>query len=117
MENRSSKTGKYGEAIAENYLKSKGYKIITKNYHTRYGEIDIIATLPQHIEFVEVKTRFTSSMTAPEESVDRRKIMKIVKSAQIFIQNNPQTKSWRISLVGILLNSDKSVKEIIHIWI
>lgn len=117
MSTRNTSLGLYGEAIAEKYLISKGYKIITKNFHTRYGEIDIIATTSQHIEFIEVKTRFTNSLTAPEESIDRKKIIKILRSTQIFLQTHYQTKSWRMSLVGILLNRDKSVKEISHIWI
>ena len=36
-------TGKHGEKIAANYLKKNGYKIVDRNYHCKFGEIDIIA--------------------------------------------------------------------------
>ena len=32
-----------GENIAANMLVKKGFEIVCRNYHTRYGEIDIIA--------------------------------------------------------------------------
>jgi putative endonuclease len=32
-----------GEEIAADFLKKHGYKIISRNFHSRFGEIDIIA--------------------------------------------------------------------------
>ena len=34
--------GKYGETIAADYLINNGYKILDRNFQTRYGEVDII---------------------------------------------------------------------------
>ena len=50
-------TGRKGEAFVEKLLKRKGFRILEKNYHSRFGEIDIIAENRQYIVFVEVKTR------------------------------------------------------------
>ena len=49
--------GKEGEALACNYLKEKGYKIIDTNYKNTIGEIDIIAKIQSSYVFIEVKTR------------------------------------------------------------
>lgn len=35
--------GQQGEELAQEYLRKTGYKIIQKNYRTKFAEIDIIA--------------------------------------------------------------------------
>ena len=37
--------GKAGEDLAYEYLKSKGYEIMWRNFRCKYGEIDIVARL------------------------------------------------------------------------
>jgi len=49
--------GDWGERIASDYLISNGYQILERNFYTRYGEIDIVASKDEDIIFVEVKTR------------------------------------------------------------
>mgnify|MGYP000688821044 CR=1 FL=1 len=49
--------GKIGEKIAVKYLQKQNYEIITTNFYTRKGEIDIIAKQDKEIIFIEVKTR------------------------------------------------------------
>lgn len=52
--------GNWGEKIAKDYLKSKGYKILETNWHYRHKEIDIIAYKNGLVGF-EVKTRTKES--------------------------------------------------------
>ena len=42
MDNRRLK-GALGEQAAARYLREKGYELISANYKTKFGEIDIIA--------------------------------------------------------------------------
>ena len=49
--------GLWGENKAVEFLKAKNYTILARNYHSRFGEIDIIARKQNTIIFVEVKTR------------------------------------------------------------
>ena len=49
--------GNFGEDFTAKFLKKSGYKILERNYHSRYGEIDIIASKGAVLAFVEVKTR------------------------------------------------------------
>ena len=52
-------TGKAGEDYAAQWLKSHGYQVVARNFHSRYGEIDIIAEGAQYIVFVSVSLSFS----------------------------------------------------------
>ena len=71
-------TGNLGEDFAGNYFKKKGFSVV-RNYHSRYGEIDIIAENEEYVLFVEVKTRKADTMLSPVESVNFRKQQKIIR--------------------------------------
>lgn len=59
--------GLKGEVTATNYLISKGYKIIEKNYRTKFSEVDLIALYGDFLVFIEVKTRTSSSSECREK--------------------------------------------------
>jgi putative endonuclease len=54
---KSHQLGKAGEAFALEFLRQHGYSIITTNYRTKIGEIDVIARDADTVVFIEVKTR------------------------------------------------------------
>ena len=62
MKNQS---GKAGEEHIARWLESQGYEILARNFHSRYGEIDIVAQRPPYIAFVEVKARVENSLVSP----------------------------------------------------
>ena len=66
-----NETGKKGENYVSEYLKEKGFKIIYRNYHSRYGEIDIICEDEKYIVFVEVKVRKRNSLVKGLEAVSK----------------------------------------------
>ena len=82
--NKSAEKGKNGEKFVAQYLESKGFKICRTNYHSRYGEIDIICENEKYIVFVEVKYRRTGQKGDPAEAVDYRKQKKISKVAEYY---------------------------------
>ena len=53
---KTKEIGDIGEEYAVNYLKKHRYKILSRNYRKRFGEIDIIAEKKGTVAFVEVKT-------------------------------------------------------------
>ena len=77
--------GRAGEEKAAEFLKKKGYKILTKNYKTHIGEIDIIAEDSGTVVFVEVKTRIDDAFGAPSEAVTEKKIRKYEKVATEYL--------------------------------
>ena len=101
------KTGALGESIAETFLKTKGYKIIMKNYRKPWGEIDIIAEKQNTVRFVEVKTVTRESFVyshAPEEMVDRRKLTKVARTAALYMETKRDRREFQLDVVGVILD-------------
>lgn len=103
MSGDSKKIGALGEAMAADYLTHKGYSVVQKNYHTRYGEIDIIAKDKEYIVFVEVKTRNETAMYSPSEAVNSAKRKRLLKSAILYLEAFPTTLQPRMDVIEIIL--------------
>lgn len=76
--------GPRGENAAAKHLRSLGYRIITRNFRTDLGEIDIIARDGNTLVFVEVKTR-ADDATAPENQVNEHKQRQLTKVAKLYL--------------------------------
>lgn len=61
--------GSSGEKRVEKYLKKLGCKILKRNYHTPFGEADLIVKDKDEIAFVEVKTRTGEGFGSPKDAV------------------------------------------------
>lgn len=95
--------GRKNEALAENFLKKKGYKIIERNYSNHLGEIDIIVAKKDILVFVEVKFRSTDEFGLPREAVGIYKQNKIRKIATLYLQqNNLFERQIRFDVIDIL---------------
>ena len=80
--------GSIGEDIASEYLNILGYKIIKRNYRSKFGEIDIITIKDNILIFVEVKTRINNNYGYPIDSITKLKQKHIYNTAQYFLLNN-----------------------------
>ena len=74
--------GDLGERRAAAYLKDLGFEILDTNFHSRFGEIDIIASKEGVLHFVEVK----SGEGEPIYRITPAKLSKIIKTADIYMQ-------------------------------
>ena len=79
------KTGGTGEYLTAEFLRKNGYTVVKRNYHCRYGEIDIIAENREYIILTEVKTRREDSLVSPAEAVDLHKQRRIILTAEDFL--------------------------------
>ena len=102
-------TGNLGEDFAGNYFKKKGFSVV-RNYHSRYGEIDIIAENEEYVLFVEVKTRKSDSMTSPKEAVDYRKRQKLILTAQDYLSKHTADKRLRFDVLEVFQNEGRIYK-------
>ncbi|MBE7414952.1 MAG: YraN family protein [Deltaproteobacteria bacterium] len=78
--------GNAGEDEAVRFLEKNGYRIIERNFHCRYGEIDIIARDGSAIVFVEVKTRGGDAFGPAAASVDEKKQRKMTIASQLYLE-------------------------------
>ena len=109
------KTGNFGEKLACEHLKSKGYKILDQNYRTRGGEIDIVAKDGEMVVFVEVKTRTNRAFGFPEEAIDERKQRKLALTAEHYLAvHRLYNQDYRIDSIGIELDGSGRVAELRH---
>lgn len=81
--------GKNGEDFCEEYYRKRGYEIRERNFHSRYGEVDLIAQKGSIIAFVEVKTRNENSLGRPSEAVSKSKQKKLILTAMKYMENEP----------------------------
>lgn len=98
--------GRWGENIALFYLKNKGYKLIRRNFHSHFGEIDLIMQDYETIVAVEVKTRTSSQYGHPLETITPKQIRSIKKTLAYFLLLNPNSPpNLRIDVISVLLDS------------
>ena len=86
MKSYPQELGFISEAIACNYLKEKGYKILQTNYKNKLGEIDIIAQEKNTLVFVEVKSRLSTKFGLPREAINFYKQKKINEVATVYLK-------------------------------
>ena len=81
-------TGQQGEQLALAYYQNLGYTLAETNYHTRFGEIDLILQKEGLWVFSEVKTRNYHAIAHPSEWVDGKKQAKIRTTALAYLQKH-----------------------------
>lgn len=96
--------GNIGENIAAEYLLTCGYKIISRNYQARKGEIDCIAeTSDGTLVFIEVKTAHSLALGHPFFWVNKRKQQKIINMARRYLAEHDLTKKpCRFDVIAVI---------------
>ncbi len=98
--------GNYGEDRVSKFLKKNKYKIISRNYSCKYGEIDIIAVNKDIIAFVEVKTRDCTQIVAPQFAVDLKKQRRIMMTAHRYLEEFPTLKQPRFDIAEVIIENN-----------
>ena len=105
--------GKIGENIAVTFLQHKGYRILYRNWHCSFGEIDIVAQEKDFVAFVEIKTRTNLDFGPPYSAVNDIKQARLIKLAQVFLKRYGMTDSpCRIDVISISVGKNNKVADI-----
>lgn len=100
--------GAWGETFASNFLQAKGYQLLERNYHSRYGEVDLIMIKDGTLTAVEVKTRNSTAYGIAEFSINRKKFLSIQKTMQVFFKSHPEfSTDWQLDILVIEKNKDE----------
>lgn len=98
---RNNIAGAWGEAIAAEFLRKKGYQLVATNYKSRFGEIDLIVQNRKYLVFVEVKLRKSDRFAAAAEFVDARKQGRLVMTAQMYLSDHPTLLQPRFDVIEV----------------
>ena len=106
--------GDLGEKIATDFLIKRNYSIKDKNYHSRFGEIDIIASKNSFLYFIEVKTRCEVDSGSAEHAVGFLKKEKIYKTIQEYIVTKDIKQEFCFQVIAVYLNFQTRQARIKH---
>ena len=95
----SSTSGTQAEQQALAYLTSEGLTKLASNYHSRFGEIDLIMRDKQTLVFVEVRMRGSRNFGGAAASITPVKQQKIIATAQQFLSGLREIPPCRFDVV------------------
>ena len=94
--------GLKGEDKAEIFLKKQGFVIIERNFHSKFGEIDIIAQKDNVVHFIEVKS--TDGDYEASYRLDGKKYEKILKTLNFYLLKKGLNKDFQVDLLCMYKN-------------
>jgi len=99
----SVKRGRWAEALAKRFLIARGLELLTANFTSRVGEIDLVMRDHDTTVFVEVRYRGRTRFADAAESVDERKRARVARAAESYLQRNPRAQDdpCRFDVVAI----------------
>jgi putative endonuclease len=112
-----------GEEAATEHLRSAGYSILERNFRTRHGELDVVASNSRYLVFCEVKTRrarAAAGALGPLVSVGGEKRRRLRLMARQWLRERasgerPHPAQMRFDAIGIVLDRRGRVLELEHV--
>lgn len=119
MQNSKQLLGATGEEIAVDYLISQGYVVFDRNWRSKSGEIDIIASekfnSQDELIFIEVKTRSSRDYGDPIEAITATKYLRMYRLALEWLsENSASREAWRLDVISIVISRAQEI-EIDHL--
>lgn len=88
--------GNKGEELACQWLESRTFKIVERNFKSMYGEVDIVCIQLQQIIFVEVKRWMAYRFEDLEYSINRNKQRRIIQTSLCYLAEHPEYDNFTI---------------------
>ncbi len=109
--------GVFYELQAEEYLIQQGLTSLEKNYHCRYGEIDLIMLDEGYLCFIEVKFRKNDAFGGTAYSIPATKQRKIIQTALHFISRKKQYQQHPYRFDALFIQQADQLKSTQIEWI
>ncbi len=104
--------GNIAEDKACDFLSNIGYFVVERNFYSRFGEIDIIATKDEALHFIEVKSGLDYESAV--QNITPKKISRLVKTAYVYMKKNSLDVDFMID--GVII-TPKNIELIENITI
>ena len=109
-------TGRRGERLAAEYFEAIGAKLLERNFHVQYAEVDLIYEHEGELVAVEVKTRRVDNLAAPEECIFRSQLTRVVRGLTTYAQDNDRLEMpFRVDVVLVVVDFDDNVVRFEHL--
>jgi len=105
----SRKIGNIAENKAVEFLEKNNYKIVERNFYSRFGEIDIIALKDKIYHFIEVKS---GENFEPIYNITPTKLKRIIKTINFYLKKKKINSPYQIDAIIIKNNSIEMIKNI-----
>ncbi len=106
----TQRIGRFGERLAEDHYVRLGARILERNFHVRYAEVDLILEHEGELVAVEVKTRDVEDLVEPEETVFWSQLRRVVRGLETYAQDNDLLDMpFRIDVVLVVRHSSGEV--------
>ncbi len=109
--------GQLGETIASEHLERQGYAILTRNYRTRWGELDVVACDGTRILFCEVKTR-RAGTSGPFDGLREALCRRLRRTAVTWLQEHesrPRVSELRFDAIGVTIDPTGRLVSLEHL--
>lgn len=107
LQSTRAERGAYGESLAAYYCRrTLGYRVITRNWRGRRGELDLICRDGAVLVFIEVRTRAEDALVSGYYSIDANKKAVLHRTCRQYLkQLQSPPKSFRFDIIDVALSA------------
>ncbi len=107
MISHTQRIGFNAEKIACQFLKNHGLSLITKNFRSYCGEIDLIMREANEIVFVEVRYRKNNYFGSGADTISFTKQQRLIRTAEFYLTKYKHDNTpCRFDVIDIAKNND-----------
>lgn len=100
----SKEFGDIGEQLSCDYLASRGYSILDRNWHFHKKELDIVTKKDDFLVFVEVKSRQDTCLEDPTKAITKQKKRFLISAANAWIEDHDIDLEVRFDVITVLID-------------
>jgi putative endonuclease len=108
--------GRLGEQLAAEHFERLGWRIVDRNYQTRFGELDLVAVDGDTLVFAEVKT-CRLGRGDPWQNLHERKQAQVRKLSGVWFNERRVTffEHVRFDAIGVLIDDADALVRLDHL--
>lgn len=109
------RVGRRGEEVARKYLRRRRYKVLEKNWGSKWGEIDLVMKKGSVVAFVEVKAKRGEFYGSPEKMFDKKKLEQVKRMGWVWCGRKGWEGAVRVDVVAVVFEREsEKVKRVSH---